>query len=197
MYEEYDSDNKMYTKNDAIINRIFKDTSYIEITTVHTNDNTDTNTITKITTLTPTANTIIESSSYSKINIIEDDDDPNNRIKGKNAAKKKEKALRRKKAASIRRTENTIRDRFFKFLDEESSNDTDSGSSCSRSNCNCDLHHDCLKHRWEHWSQCTFSYDKTCNYDRINPVETYMLDGQGHWYFNTYIPRMLGGTIPH
>ena len=103
-------------------------------------------------------------------------------IKEKNAANKKEKALRRQKAANIRRTENTIKDKSFEFLDQECSNDTDSSSS----DCNCDLHHDCPKHRWEHWSQRTFSYDKTYNYDRVDPVETYMLDGQDHWYFDTY-----------
>eukprot|EP00751_Fragilariopsis_kerguelensis_P002952 CAMPEP_0170809312 /NCGR_PEP_ID=MMETSP0733-20121128/33953_1 /TAXON_ID=186038 /ORGANISM="Fragilariopsis kerguelensis, Strain L26-C5" /LENGTH=808 /DNA_ID=CAMNT_0011164985 /DNA_START=53 /DNA_END=2479 /DNA_ORIENTATION=+ len=171
------------------------DNVYDEYNSVHTTDNIDINTITDIPIVTPTTNTIIESPIYSEINIIEDEDkyDPNNSIKHKNAAKKKEKAARRKNAVSIRRTENTIRNKFFEFLDHEGSNDSDS----SRSECNCDLHHDCPKHRWEHWSQRTFSYDKTYNYDRVDPVETYMLDGQDHWYFNSYIPRMLGGFMPH
>ena len=144
------------------------------------------NTITEIPTVTPTTNIIIESSTYSEINIIKDNDAPNNKVNYKNTAKRKEKASRRKNAVSVRRTENTILNKFFEFLDHKTSNDSDSSSS----DCNCDLHHDCPKHRWEHWSQRTFSYDKTYNYDRVDPVETYMLDGQDHWYSNSYIPRM-------
>ena len=197
--DEYDSDNEMYTKNNTIENsmNIIDDKSYGAHTTVHTTNHTDKYTIIKKPWLPPITNTINESSIYSEINIIEDD--PDNNINGKNAAKRKEKASQRKKAASIQRTENTIHDKFFKFLYGESSNDTDSSSSSNcncNCNCNCDLHHDCPQHRWEHWSQRTFSYDKTYNYDRVDPVDTYMLDGQDHWYFNTYIPRMLGGTMP-
>ena len=188
----------MYTKNDTIDS--FVDTPYIRNTPIHTTDITDMdpnnmNTTTKVPTLIQPTNTIIEPSISSKINIIEDEDkyNPINSIKDLNAAKKKEKALRRQKAANIRRTENTIQNKCFDLFDQECSNDTNRSSS----ECNCDLHHDCPKHRWEHWSQRTFSYDKTYNYDKVDPVETYMLDGQDHWYFNTYIPRMIGGFKPH
>ena len=95
--DEYDSDINRYTKNDAIVNRIFETTAYIEITTVHTTNNTEMNTITEIPTLTPTTNTIIELSSYGKINMIEDVNDPNNSIKGTNVAKKKKKYYDKRK----------------------------------------------------------------------------------------------------
>jgi len=63
----------------------------------------------------------------------------------------------------------TIRDKFFEFLDGESSNDIDSNSS---SNSNSDSHHDCPQHRWEHWSKRTFNYDETYNYKRHSTVDT-------------------------
>jgi len=175
---EYDSDNEMYAKNNTIENSIINiidDKSDVANTTVHTTDHTNKNKIIETSWLPPITNTINESFIYSEINIIEDV--PNNNINGKNAAKRKEKASRRKKAASIRRTENTIRDKFFEFIDGKSSNDTDSSNS---SNCNCDLHHNCPQHRWEHLSQRTFNYDKTYNYDRVDHVDTYMIDGQDH-----------------
>ena len=196
--DEYDSDNQMYTTNNTIDSVV--DTPSIRPTPIHTTVITDMNpinmnTTTEIPTLIQPTNTIIKSSIFSKINIIEDDNKnyPINSIKDLNAAKKKAKALRRQKAANIRRTENTIQNKWFDLFDQECSSDTNRSSS----ECNCDLHHECPKYRWEHWSQRTFSYDKTYNYDKVDPVETYMLDGQDHWYFNTYIPRMLGGFMPH
>ena len=196
--DEYNNDNQMYTKNDTIDS--FDDTPYIRNIPIHTTDITDMNpinmhTTTKILTLIQPTNTINVSSIYSKINIMEDKDkyNPITSIKDQNAAKKKAKALRRQKAANIQHTENTIRNKCFDFLDQEYSNDTERSSS----ECNWDLHHKCPKHRWEHWSQRTFNYDKTYNYDTVDPVETYILDGQNHWYFSTYIPGLLGGFMPH
>ena len=61
----------------------------------------------------------------------------------------RKKALQQKKAASMQRTENTIRDKRFEFLFGGSSNDSDISSissSSSSSNCNCDLRHDCPQH---------------------------------------------------
>ena len=124
--------------------------------------------------LTPIINTISESAIYSEINNIKDN--PDNNINGKIVAKKKEKALLQKKAASIRRIENTICDKFFEFLHGKSSNDIDSSSSSS-SNSNSDSQHNCPQHRWEHWSKGTFNYDKAYNYNRHNSVITYILDG--------------------
>lgn len=88
---EYDVDNELCTNNKTIENSIIEDKLYIENTTVHTTDNNNMNTITKTPSLTPTTNTIIESSIYSGIIIIKDDSD--NNINGKNAAKRKEEAL--------------------------------------------------------------------------------------------------------
>lgn len=143
--DKYDSDHQMYTKNDTIDSIV--DTSYIRNTPIHTNNITDINpinmnTTTKIPTLTQPTNTIIESSIYSEINIIKDDDAPYNKVNGKNAAKRKEKASKQKNTVSIRRTENTISNKFFEFLDHKGSNDSDSSSS----ECNCGLHHNCPKH---------------------------------------------------
>ena len=65
--DEYDRDHQMYNKNDTIKNRISEDTSYIENTTIHPDNINDMNITTNIPTVTPTTDTIIESSDTQQL----------------------------------------------------------------------------------------------------------------------------------